>query len=215
MAVNMQTTVDFDELPMDRLRERYLEQGFEFIANPGVQDLPAFFGSYRPDAVAIKPGLNVAIQFMRARHHGNSFSLDEVRRLFVDLPEWRFVISHGGEDPLMLEALPAVSETSIRSQLQELRDLGRKGQMRAAFVLGWSLLEAVLNHLEDNGNRRPRKPGTVLESLARLGYLSPEREAALRPLALLRNRIVHGDIHAQPSPSELDALFDAIEEALA
>ncbi|SIQ47712.1 hypothetical protein SAMN05880561_103128 [Rhizobium sp. RU33A] len=215
MAVNLQTTVDADEFPMGRLRERYQEQGFDFIPNPRREELPDFFGAYRPDAIALKPGLNVAIQFLRPRMASLALSLDEIRRLFIDHPDWQLVVSHGEVDPLMSDVLPAASEASIRIQLKEMEDLGRTGQSRAAFVMGWSLLEAVLHRLDDEGNRRPRKPGTVLESLARLGYLSPELEVRLRPLVLLRNRIVHGDISAEPSADDLQAIFSAIDEALA
>jgi uncharacterized protein YutE (UPF0331/DUF86 family) len=214
MALNMQTKVDADELPMDRLRDRYLQQGFEFIAHPPREDLPAFFGTYSPDAIALKPGSNVAIQFIRPRRDGLSLSLDDVRRLFIDRPDWHFVISNAGVDPLMSEVLPVASEASIRSQLKQIQELGRQGQRRPAFVMGWALLEAALHRVDEEANRRPRKPGTVLESLARLGYLSPELEAKLRPLAHVRNRIVHGDVSAEPSADDLEAVFKAIDEAL-
>lgn len=215
MAMNMQSRFEVDEKPIDRLRSRYLEQGFNFIVNPRSDDLPSFFGGYRPDAVALKPGQNVAIQFMRHRIDSPARSMDEIRRLFVGHADWRLVVSHGELDPLMSDALPAASEASIRSQLTELRELGRQGQNRAAFVLAWSLLEAAFHRLDEDGSRRPRKPGTVLESLARLGYLAPELETRLRSLVLLRNRIVHGDISAQPTANDLDAVFEAIDEALA
>ncbi|MDH4412676.1 MAG: hypothetical protein QE484_05180 [Rhizobium sp.] len=214
MAVNTQQMIEANELPMDRVREAYVNQGFRFIAYPGPEDLPSFFGGYRPDAVALKAGQNVAIQFMRSRMGQPGLSFEEISRLFVGQPDWRFVVRHGGADPQASSVPPLASEAAIRKQLKDLQDLGRKGQRRAAFVMGWSLLEAALHRVDEDTDHRPRKPGTVLESLARLGYLSPEREVQLRPLALLRNRIVHGDITAEPSVDELEVVFRAIDEAL-
>lgn len=214
MAANTQQITDADELPMDRIREAYVKQGFRFIEHPRSEDLPSFFGGYRPDAVALKAGQNVAIQFMRSRMGQQGLSFEEISRLFVGQPDWRFVVSYGGADLQASSALPIASEAAIRKQLNDLKDLGQKGQRRAAFVMGWSLLEAALHRVDEDTDRRPRKAGTVLESLARLGYLSPEREVQLRPLALLRNRIVHGDITSEPSVDELKAVFQAIDEAL-
>ncbi|EKF58165.1 MAG: hypothetical protein ACK4HG_15915 [Agrobacterium albertimagni] len=214
MAANTQQITDADELPIDRIREAYVKQGFRFIEHPGSEELPSFFGGYRPDAVALKTGQNVAIQFMQSRKGQQGLSFEAISRLFVGQPDWRFVVSYGGADPQASSALPIASEAAIRKQLNDLRDLGQKGQRRAAFVMGWSLLEAALHRVDEDADHRPRKPGTVLESLARLGYLSPEREVQLRPLALLRNRIVHGDITSEPSVDELKAVFQAVDEAL-
>jgi uncharacterized protein YutE (UPF0331/DUF86 family) len=214
MAANTQQMLEADELPMDRIREAYVKQGFRFIEHPVSEELPSFFDGYRPDAVALKADQNVAIQFMRSRMGQQGLSFEEISRLFVGQPDWRFVVSYGGADPLASNVLPRASETAIRKQLKDLQELGQQGQRRAAFVLGWSLLEAALHRVDEDPDHRPRKPGTVIESLARLGYLSPEREIQLRPLALLRNRIVHGDITAEPSVDELKAVFQAIDEAL-
>lgn len=215
MAAKTQQIVEADVNPMDRVREAYLKQGFRFVEHPGTEELPPFFSGYRPDAVALKTGQNVAIQFTQSRRDQHGLTFEEISRLFIGQPDWRFVVSHGGAVTQGASVLTPASEASIRKQLKELQELGRQGQRRAAFVMGWSLLEAALHRVDEDAAHRPCKPGTVIESLARLGYLSPEREMQLRPLTLLRNRIVHGDITAEPSVEELEAVWQSIEEALA
>jgi Holliday junction resolvase len=196
---------------MDELRKRYVAEGFTFISDP--LQVPSFFGSYRPDAIATKPGLNIAIEVKQRPDSAASKSLQDIRRLFEGRPDWQFVVMYEPADPYSAIAIPKASAATIRAQLDELKTTGDHGQRRAAFILGWSLLEAALHRLADEKGRRPRAPAAVVEALASLGYVSPSAETRLRHLVNLRNRILHGDLTAQPTPDEMNVLLSAVEEA--
>lgn len=214
MSLTAQSATEFEPHSIEDLRAKYTEQGYTFIARPGQEQIPEFLGSYRPDAIALKPGTNVAIEIKRRINSSAEPSLMEIRRLFEGHPDWQFVISYGGNDPLTTTAIPPASAADIRSRMEEVRSLATQGQRRAALVLGWSLLEAALHRLESEKGKRPRTPGTVLETLATLGYLSPGIERKLRPLIALRNRIVHGDIYGEPSAEDLETVLSSIDQAL-
>jgi uncharacterized protein YutE (UPF0331/DUF86 family) len=214
MTLTAQPTVEFERHTLEKLREQYAEQGFTFIAHPGREQLPAFLGSYRPDAVAFKHDANIVIEVKQRTAPEAERSLQEIRRLFDGHPDWQFVVSYGGSDPLTATTIPPAPAERIRRRVAEVRALAAQGQGRAALVLGWSLLEAALHRLESERGKRPRTPGTVVETLAMLGYLSPEIERRLRPLVALRNRIVHGDVDAEPAANDLETILTAVEEAL-
>ncbi|MBX5180313.1 hypothetical protein HJB77_29370 [Rhizobium lentis] len=214
MNLNSQSALDFERQALEKLKSQYEEQGFVFSAHPKRDDVPAFLGSYRPDAIARKPGVNVIIEVRQRANPAAERSLNEIRRLVEGQPGWQFVITYGGSDPQATLVIPAASAEAIRERLDEARLLAQQGHRRVAFALGWFLLEAALHRLQSEEGKRPRAPGTVVETLAMLGYLTPETERQLRPLIGQRNRIVHGDIEVEPSDEDMEVVFKALEEAL-
>lgn len=196
------------------LRDRYEAKGFSFEVEPARQNVPPFLGTYVPDAIARKPGENIAIEVRQRRSHATDLTLQEIRRRFAGQPDWTFVVAYTGDDALKALTIPASSRSAIRDRLQKVRALEAQGEHRAAFILGWSLLEASLLSIESESVARPRTPGTVVQTLAMLGLIDPDLERQVRPLILLRNRIVHGDLAAEPSPDEVGVILSAVEEAL-
>lgn len=197
------------------LRARFVDQGFTFVVDPPADELPAFLGSYRPDAIAQKPGSNIAIEVKRRPSVAAERPLTEIRRLFEGQSDWQLVVTDMGSDPLRTLTIPASSIPDIRRRVEETRALMTQGQPRAAFVMAWSLLEATLHRIDSEKGARPRTPGTVVQTLAMLGRIDPTLERSVRPLIELRNRVVHGDLHAEPSANDVHSVLSAVEQALA
>lgn len=196
------------------LRRQYTDRGYAFIIEPGPENLPPFLGSYRPDAIALKPGANVAIEVLQRPRPATERPLTELRRLFDGHDDWEFVINHLGSDPLQRLIIPAASLADISRQMADVRMLAAQGQHRAAFVMAWSLLEAALHRIDSDGRKQPLMPGTVVQTLAMLGYIEPGLEQRIHPLIDLRNRVVHGDLGAEPSRDDVEAVLSAVQEAL-
>jgi hypothetical protein len=74
--------------------------------------------------------------------------------------------------------------------------------------------EQLAKALDTASGRRPRTPGTVVQALAMLGYLDPEAERRMRTLIELRNRIVHGDLDAEPAIEEVELVLSAVSHTL-
>lgn len=197
------------------LRAQFVDQGFTFVVDPPAHELPAFLGSYRPDAIAQKAGANIAIEVMRRPNAGAERPLTEIRRLFEGQSDWKLVVTDMGRDPLKTLTIPASSIPDIRRRVEETRALMIQGQPRAAFVMAWSLLEAALHRIDSEKGARPRTPGTVVETLAMLGRIDPTLERRVRPLIELRNRVVHGDLQVEPSADDVRSVLSAVEQSLA
>lgn len=204
---------DTERQLLGALRDQYVAQGFSFEVEPAPQHVPTFLGTYMPDAIARKPGANVAIEIKQRRSRATDLTLQEIRRRFDGHPDWRFVVAYAGDDPLKTLTIPAASIADIRERLAKVRALEAQGEHRAAFVLGWSLLEAAL-HSVGSASARPHTPGTVLQTLTMLGYIDPQLEQRLRPLILLRYRVVHGDLAAEPSSGDVLLILSAVEDVL-
>ncbi|MFL6858832.1 MAG: HepT-like ribonuclease domain-containing protein [Allosphingosinicella sp.] len=200
---------------LEGLRSRYEAEGFSFTVAPDRSVLPDFLTSYRPDAVARKPGQNVAIELKRHQAPSTERRVQDIRRLFEGHPDWQLHVAYMNAGSLQSVTIPTASPEIIRMQLNEVQNLSAQGHHRAAFVMAWSLLEAALQSVDDAEASRPRMPGTVVQSLSMNGFISPETEQRLRALIELRNRIVHGDVTAAPTPEHVDLVARAIEDTLA
>lgn len=199
---------------LDNLRTQYEAKGYTFEVAPAPQGLPAFLKSYVPDAIARKPGENVAIEVRKSRSGVSESTLQQIRSRFEGQPDWTFAVAYAAEDPLKALAIKAAAVPAIRRQLDDVRTLSDQGQSRAAFLLAWSLLEATLLNIEAEEKARPRTPASVLQALAMLGRIEPETERRLRPMILLRNAIVHGDLNVEPTLDDVAIVVSVVEEAL-
>lgn len=196
------------------LKAQYLAEGFKVEIQPRPGHLPAFLGTYVPDAIATKPGVNVAIEVRQRRTPATDMRLKEIQQLFEGHPDWQFVVAYAGDDPNKTLAIAASTVSEIRERLNDVRALQAKDELRSAFILGWSLLEATLRSIENSSSARPRTPGTVIQTLTMLGYVDPEVESQVRPLVMLRNRLVHGDLTVEPSAADVKLILDVVEKAL-
>jgi uncharacterized protein YutE (UPF0331/DUF86 family) len=200
---------------LEGLRSRYEAEGFSFTVHPDRSVLPDFMIGYTPDAVAWKPGQNVAIELKRNQSPSMQRALQDIRRLFDGHPDWQFHVVYMSTGPLQSISIPSASPEVIRMQLNEVLELSEEGHCRAAFVIAWALLEAALQSVDDADVGKPRMPGTVVQALAMNGSISPETEQRLRALIQLRNRILHGDVTAEPTAEHVKLVADAVEDTLA
>ena len=196
------------------LRQEYESKGYSFEAAPDPEHIPEFLGSYVPDAIARRGDEYVAIEVRKSRNRASELTLQQIRSRFEGQPNWKFAVAYVPEDPLKTLTIKAAAVPAIRRQLDDVRRLAEQGYHRAALLLAWSLLEATLLNVEAEHEARPRTPGSVLQALAMLGRIEPETERRLRPLILLRNAVVHGDLAVEPTAADVSLLASVIEEAL-
>jgi REase_AHJR-like len=199
---------------MKTLRARYEGDGFVFTDHPRAATLPDFFGGYTPDAIAVKGDEKIVIEVKSRQRPSSEPVLTAVNRLFEGHPDWRLHIVFTNPDPLQELALPLPPLMAIRDGISEARTLIVEGHLRAAFVMGWSLLEAALRAQRREASGPGRPPSAVVETAAMNGLIDPDTARGLRDLIALRNRLVHGDLSAQPEAVQVERLLAGVEEAL-
>jgi hypothetical protein len=199
---------------IESLRSRYEDRGFTFIVHPKKAQVPDFLGSYVPDALALKPDRNIAIEVKRRQGPVAERSLKDIRRLFLGHPDWQFDVIFMGADPLESVSIPIPTLTTVHRRMEEVRTLISIGEPRPAFIMAWSLLEAALRVANGGVGSRPQTPGTVVQTLAMNGHVDPDMERRLRDLIDLRNHIAHGDLTAEPADADVELLLAAIEQTL-
>ena len=199
---------------LERLGGDYAKQGFTFIVQPRRTQLPDFLGSYRPDAIAQKPGVNIAIEVKQHNNLQVQRSLRSIRKLFDGHPDWHLAVAYIGSDPLDTLEIGAAQPATIHKRMDEVAALASQGHRSAAFIIAWSLLEAVSRRVDGRTPSRPRTAGTVVQTLAMLGYVEHGAEQRLQELVDLRNRIVHGDLDAEPAQADIELMLSVVSNAL-
>lgn len=199
---------------LQALRTDYEARGFSFVAEPGADALPAFLEGCRLDAVARAHGRNVAILVKRRRGPPSDGGVADVQRLLSDKPDWSFRVVVPASDPLDALVIPDAASGAVEERRRDVLALARQGHRGAAFVMAWALLEAALRARDGAAAGRARSAGAVVQSLAMSGRIEPETEGRLRSLLDLRNRVVHGDLAAEPAAGDVDDVLSAVAEAM-
>lgn len=199
---------------LEALRPRYEAEGFAFIISPNAADLPEFLGKYVPDAIARRSDVSIAIEVKRHQSPATQASLKQIQKLFEAHKDWKFNVVYMGQEALQRVRIQTASIDEIRRRMGEIRALCAQNQRRAAFVMAWSLLEAALHSQSGETIGRALTPGTVVQTLAMNGYIEPEIERSARSLIELRNRIVHGDLDAEPTAADVQLILTAVEKTV-
>lgn len=201
------------QLFLDRLRERCEALGYTVDIAPDPQTLPAFMAGYVPDVVARREGHAIAFEVVSDRETVASPRVQALRHLFAGQREWHFNVAQMWSD-LDALAIDVPDETLLRQRIAEVRAFATQGKLHTAFIMAWPLLEAALRTVEAEERAAARTPGAVIETLTMLGCIGQDTADALRAALYLMNRILHGDLEAQPSQADVDLVLAAIEETL-
>ena len=195
------------------LRTRYEAMGYRFIVQPTPADLPGSIEGYIPDAVAVRGDDRIAIE-VRARADEKYDTIASLAKRFEKRPGWRFTVSFSTDDPLMSGPIPTEQVAAIRADADRVRKMLNDGYEAGALVMAFSLLEATARVTRDGRNTPPLRPGTVVQTLAMEGLVSPEIAASLLELIPRRNRVVHGDARTPVATEDVRLVLEAVETAL-
>jgi hypothetical protein len=189
------------------LRQTYTDDGYSFFLEPPRSVLPDFLGTYRPDAVALKEGHNVAIE-VKQESAREPDQMKNRSALFMGRPDWTFKVFYykkSSPPRLDISSLERIEEALLGAKL--LRDASR---LTPAVVLGWATLEAVTRALLPNRTPSAQTPARIVEVLASEGMVMPKEADFLRHLVPIRNRYVHGDLNERATIADVDNLLAII-----
>jgi hypothetical protein len=197
-------------LVLDRLKETYEHQGYQFFIEPLPQMLPPFLGGVRPDALALKPGDNQVIEVKIGRRAGEEHRLETMAKLASGQPGWQLKVFYESVRPEDTLHLSVPTRSQIESHITEGEQLAAAGHYKAAFLLAWSVLEAIARERaasEGTISRRPFSPAQTVQSLEMAGAIDRVIGQDLRAKAQLRNLAAHGDLGAKIDADVVDGLL--------
>jgi hypothetical protein len=180
---------------LDLLAERYRAQGYTFFKYPSKEVLPPFLGVYRPDAIALGPKDNVAIE-VQTGDKGNHL----LPKLFEGQKTWRFEV-------VLAREFPAEEEFD-KPSFKEVNNLIEEANR---------LLAAGSNELDPESHRFATSALALAEYLESQGLADEQAGKRLRECAKYRNKLVHG-LWDEPLSADLvrfilDLATDVLSEA--
>jgi hypothetical protein len=186
-------------------------EGYDVFLHPRPPLVPAFLGSFRPDAIAIRSDKKLLVEVISGSDDDKK--LEPVRGLLKDQPSWelRIVLV----SPVTVsDSLEVQTPGAIRQRIAEMEKLIEEGHAGPAFLLGWASFEAASRKLLVEQFRKPQTPGRLVDVLASGGYLTPSEADRLRALAKKRNAFVHGELGAEISMEDVRQLIAVLKTML-
>lgn len=188
--------------------EQFRDGGYTFIVEPTGASLPKELRPLHPDAIAIGKLPFFVIEVVR---EGSKYAerIDLIQRALSDLTEWKlYLIVDRSDQPTGLAASSLHAVREVLSNVKRISEFETKG----ALILAWACLEALARILEPHKFLKPQTPGRIVETLASLAYLAPSQAGVLRALAKKRNAVVHGELGAQVTETEIRQFYDILQE---
>lgn len=200
---------------LERIREGYEADGYQFIIAPAPKLTPPSLSRYRFDAMALKGHEKVLIEVKRSRSSTSDQSLAELADAVERLGGgWRLSIVYLNETESTEVSARPVDPNALWAATREVKSLSASGHYAAALVIGWGVVEALARKTVVDGDGvqiRGLSPARAVDLLEQSGELAYENAATLRGLTSLRNAVVHGDFTRTVEPGAVRALIDCIE----
>ena len=197
-----------------QVADNYRKEGYKVQVNPESDELPFDLGNYRPDLVVQKDNERFIIEVRGSAAQTSVDRLRDVAELVTQHPGWRFLLITGDDTT---EAEPLTNE-QINQRKTQAERLISLGEMEAAFLTLWSVLEALLRRLAEQASIPiERFPTTsLIKHLYSQGELSMSQYEKALDLQLLRNSLAHGlqTPELGDAPNQLLELVNELESLL-
>jgi uncharacterized protein YutE (UPF0331/DUF86 family) len=186
-------------------------EGFEVITRPTRRRLPPFLQSYTPDAIARREDKNLAIEVLR-KGAPSEKNLDRLRQLLAGHRDWELRV-YWISPSSTPEPIEPASAKDIAKSIELIEELAGESLFAPALLMAWATLEGVSRALLPDRFPRPQTPGRLVEVLAGEGYITPSDADRLRPLAKVRNQLIHGGLKARAGSKDIES-FAAVLRTL-
>jgi uncharacterized protein YutE (UPF0331/DUF86 family) len=196
---------------LDILQRRYEADGFSFIRQPSGDALPVFLRETSPDAIAIGPTRKIVIEVKASRNLRDQGKLAQMAKLLEGQENWSFQIVYADDLSSSEGDLPAADKSAIEREVSVVKELIQNNNARAAFVLAWALLEAIVRRRVNGRMQHPKSANSIAELLEREGLVSIPDARKLWQMAALRNAVVHGDLDRSVRNDDAEFLIRTVE----
>jgi hypothetical protein len=195
----------------------YTARGYVVVQRPAASDLPSFLAGYSPDLIARSADESVVIDVRTAQRSSVGDKLSDMARDIARAPGWRLevVAVPGDEDGVVPTAATILSLLEIEKIREDAAALYERGATLGAFLLYWSVVEAILRRLA-TANLLPleRLPTSrLLGELFSQGVIARSSHERARGLLEVRNRLSHG-YAALPGEVHVEDLANLVNELL-
>ncbi len=190
---------DYIKIIERKIREianEYTKKGYDVIIQPSQSQLPNFIKGFEPDIIARHKNENVLIEVKTRQDKSEIQKFESIINEINKRENWRFevIFTNTKETTLNANKFDTLSNTQIAERINEINKLIQYKSFEAAFLLGWSTLEAVIRQKLNNENKdiSDRTTLSVIKTIFSLGLLNQNDYRTLQITNNLRNTLIHG-----------------------
>jgi hypothetical protein len=190
------------------------EDGYEMIFEPSLSLVPESVRSrsLRPDAIAIGRSPKLLIEVASGRP-ADAKRIAEIQRLLSAEPGWKLhlIVDRASSNISDLAKIPLAEILPMLSRAVEVATV----DSRAALMLCWATLEALVRDQQPGDFSRPQTPSRIVERLATEGAVTATQAKFLRTMAEKRNAFIHGDLRQSVRTEEIKRFVDVLQYLIA
>ena len=130
---------------VQKVGQVYRDKGYDVLIEPQGDQLPDFLQAFRPDLIAHKGDENIVVE-VRMRGQVSDFpQVNELAKVVRNEAGWKFeLFLLGPENSFFMNGASPLTVEEICSKRKEVALFFQNGHLEAAFLMGWSLVEAIL-----------------------------------------------------------------------
>ncbi len=211
------TARESERMRVEEIAQTYREKGYDVLIEPQGDQLPDFLQAFRPDLTVHKGDEHIVVE-VRTRGQVSDFpQVNELAKAVKNEAEWRFqLVLLGPENSLSVAGASPFTIEEIRLKIVEVAFLVENGHLEAAFLMGWSLVEATLRVLavKEGIEGETATPDYLFKQMTFEGIIARETYHALKHIQQTRNAIAHGFKSSQLTVETVQELIDLIDGEL-
>ena len=202
---------------VQKVGQVYRDKGYDVLIEPQGDQLPDFLQAFRPDLIVHKGDEHIVVE-VRTRGQVSDFpQVNELAKVVRNEVGWKFqLFLLGPENSFFVNGASLFTVEEIRLKIKEVAFFVENGHLEAAFLMGWSLVEAILRVLavKEGMEGETATPDYLLKQMTFEGIIARETYHDLKRAQKTRNAIAHGFKSSQLTVETVQELIDLIDGEL-
>ncbi len=211
------TARESERMRVEEIAQTYRDKGYDVLIEPQGDQLPDFLQAFRPDLIVHKGDEHIVVE-VRTRGQVSDFpQVNELAKAVKNEADWRFqLVLLGPENSLSVAGASPFTIEEIRLKIKEVAFLVENGHLEAAFLIGWSLVEAILRVLavKEGIEGETATPDYLLKQMTFEGIIARETYHDLKRAQKTRDALAHGFKSSQLTVETVQELLDLIDGEL-
>ena len=211
------TARESERMRVEEIAQTYREKGYDVLIEPRDDQLPDFLQAFQPDLIVHKGDEHIVVE-VRARGQVSDFpQVNELAKVVRNEAGWKFeLFLLGPENSFFVNGASLFTVEEIRLKIKEVAFFVENGHLEAAFLMGWSLVEATLRVLavKEGIEGETATPDYLLKQMTFEGIIARETYHDLKHAQKTRDAIAHGFKSSQLTVETAQELIDLIDGEL-
>ena len=211
------TAHESEKQRVQKVGQVYRDKGYDVLIEPQGDQLPDFLQAFRPDLIVHKGDEHIVVE-VRTRGQISDFpQVNELAKVVRNEADWKFeLFLLGPENSFFVNGASPLTVEEIRSRRKEVAFFVENGHLEAVFLMGWSLVEAILRVLavKEEIAGETATPDYLLKQMTFEGIIARETYHDLKRAQQTRDAIAHGFKSSQLTVETVQELINLIDGEL-